>query len=256
MTKALRLATRKPQLPVKTLPLNFLLGCSKPELDNFELSRLAEVADLRKELHAILDRVIDAMSLAAIATWFKSQDRQSLKHAIENEESPVEWAKRMLRDGQRSAEELIPLPPLAPGAAHLAASLRYQKRNIAESKCQNCPDALDPRSHRYCTKHLRMERERHVPKRHRIEPGSIAWLYGETLEPGRAWPREYQKQRRIAPEGRTLLQRIANELGLTFEHVRRVAIGDMRSERIMVIIKQELDAILKKGQGDRRRFDR
>lgn len=54
MTKAHRLASRKPKLPVKTMPLNFLLGCSQGELETFQLTRLAEVADLRKELHTIL----------------------------------------------------------------------------------------------------------------------------------------------------------------------------------------------------------
>ena len=47
------------KLPVKPLPLNFLLACGQKDLDNFELTRLAEVADLRKELHAVLDRIID-----------------------------------------------------------------------------------------------------------------------------------------------------------------------------------------------------
>lgn len=96
------------------MPLNFLLGCSQDSLGNFELARLAEVADLRKELHLILERVIDAMSQAALASRFEARDRNSLKHAIENEESPKEWAARMIRDGQRSEEEqadyLLPMP--------------------------------------------------------------------------------------------------------------------------------------------------
>lgn len=101
MTKAHHLKTRKPGSVTKALPLNFLLGCSEGALAEFELARLAEVADLRKELHATMGRVIDAMSQAALASWFKTQDRNSLKHGIENEESPEEWAHRMIRDGQR-----------------------------------------------------------------------------------------------------------------------------------------------------------
>ena len=63
--------------PRKALPLNFLLGCSQDDLGRIELARLAEVADLRHELHLILDRMIDVMSQAALATWFKAQDRQT-----------------------------------------------------------------------------------------------------------------------------------------------------------------------------------
>jgi 16S rRNA G966 N2-methylase RsmD len=47
--------------------------------------------------------VIDAMSQAALAAWFKSQDRQTLKHAIENEETPEERAKRLIRERGQSA---------------------------------------------------------------------------------------------------------------------------------------------------------
>jgi hypothetical protein len=183
MTKAHRLATRKPKLPVKRLPLNFLLGCGQKDLEDFELSRLSEVANLRQELHEILDRVIDAMSQAALAAWFKAQDRQTLQHAIENEESPVEFAKRMVRDGQRSDEELLPLPSLAPGAAHLAAALRYQERNIAKGLCAVCPEPLAHNSVRYCERHLTIARLRKKPKNAKgSPPGTIAYLYGEGFE--------------------------------------------------------------------------
>ena len=75
--------------PRKHLPLNFLFGCSNRDLDEFELARLAEVSDLRKELHAILDRTIDAMCQAALAAWFKEQDRQTLKAALETKKAPM-----------------------------------------------------------------------------------------------------------------------------------------------------------------------
>jgi hypothetical protein len=172
---------RKSKAVTKSLPLNFLLGCSEAALGNFELARLAEVSDLRKQLHAILDMVIDQMSQAALVSWFKVQDRQSLKHAIENEETALEWANRMIRDGQRKGEELLPLPAMSPDlvrASHLAANTRYKERNNAEGKCQSCPEPLDPNSLIFCTKHLTKERGRHSRKRGKDEaPGSIKYLY-------------------------------------------------------------------------------
>src|SRR5262249_31047065 len=40
-----------------------------------------------------------AMNQAALAHWFATQDRQTPKQAIENEKSPIEMAKGMIRDG-------------------------------------------------------------------------------------------------------------------------------------------------------------
>jgi hypothetical protein len=182
MTKAYRLRTRKQNLPDKPFPLNFLLGCAQKSLEDFELARLAEIADLRKEIQSLMGRFHDAMMQAALAHWFRSQDRQRLKDAIDNEESPIEYAKRMIREGQRSAaelsiDELLPMPPLEPGAAHLAAALRYQERNMAEGKCSLCPKPLAHHSVRYCDEHLEKARIRDRQKKGLSEPGSREYLY-------------------------------------------------------------------------------
>ena len=173
----------------KPLPLNFLLGCSESSLASFELARLDEMAQLRKELQAVLDRLLDQMSQAAIAGWFRQSDRNAIRYAIENEETPMQTAARMIRDRQRSDEELaadervnelIPLPSLPLGAAHLAAAKRYAERNIAEGKCALCPKPLARHSVRYCDKHLTAARIRATPSKGK--PGSVEWLYGETHE--------------------------------------------------------------------------
>jgi len=167
------------------LPLNFLLGCSEKSLGSFELARLAEVANLRSELHSILDRLIDQMSQAALTAWFRKTDRETLKQALENPDDVIALAKEQIRDGQRSEEELIPLTCLPPGAAHLAAALRYQERQIAKGLCAVCPEPLARNSVRYCERHLRIARLRHKPKNAKGEQaGSIAWLYsdGEQFE--------------------------------------------------------------------------
>jgi hypothetical protein len=162
--------------------LNFLLGCSERALGEFELARLDETAHIRTEIHLLLDRMIDEMSQAALAGWFRRADREMLKRAIENPEDVLEWASQKMRDGQRSEEELVPLTALPPGAAHLAAALRYAERNIAQGKCGVCPQPLDPNSVRYCTKHLTAARHR-MEKKGKAVPGSREYLYSEEKQP-------------------------------------------------------------------------
>jgi hypothetical protein len=166
------------------VPLNFLLGCSDADLGSVELARLAEVANLRSELHATLDKLIDQMAQAALLAWFRVTDRNALKRAIENPEDVIAWAKKRIRDGQRSDKELIPRSPLEPGAAHLAAALRYTERNIAEGKCGVCPKPLAHNSVRYCEEHLAIARNRMRQKKGlRSDPGSREYLYsGEITE--------------------------------------------------------------------------
>src|SRR5438067_9108581 len=183
MSKAHRLKTRKALAKRSGAPINFLIGCSETALDNYQLSQLGRVADLRKEMHAILDQLIEANGLAWLAAWFQTMDRAALKRAIENEEPPLEQAKREIRDGQRSEEELLPLPSLLPGAAHLAAALRYQERNMEEGKCAVCPEPLDGNSVRFCTKHLAASRTKSARERGvKGAPGSADYLYGEISE--------------------------------------------------------------------------
>jgi len=185
MTKAHRLLARKPPQPLsKGVPINFLLGGSDSEVGSFELATLAKVAELRKQVQLLEDQIRDQMGLAWLAAWFRAMDRPALKYAIENEEGALEWAKRMVREGQRSEEEneSIPRPPLPPGAAHLAAALRYQERNIAEGKCCYCPEPQDRNSVRYCTEHLAIARSRASQKKALdSNPGSREYLYAGEL---------------------------------------------------------------------------
>jgi hypothetical protein len=158
----------------------------------------------------------------------------------------IAWAKEQIRNSQRSGEELFPIERMAPGAAHRTASLTYQKRNLEEGKCMSCPQPLDPRSHRYCSKHLLMARERKTPNRKRDEPGCVSWLYGQLPDPNekRGSSKDRQKMRRIRPEGEALLKKVAKDLGFTYHHLRGVALGDRRSNRVMAAINRELDAII------------
>jgi hypothetical protein len=167
--------------------LNFLLGASDKDLDSFQLARLAEVANLRSDLHAILDKLIDEMAQAAVAGWFRQADLGTLKLAVKAQENPeariaeIEaWAKERIKNGQRSDAELVPRTLLPPGSAHIAAALRYTERNIAEGKCGVCPKPLARNSVRYCERHLEIARLRKPPKGAKGSlPGSVDWLYGD-----------------------------------------------------------------------------
>ncbi len=171
---------KRPNFPVR---INFLLHCSQPTLGAFELARLGEVTNLRGELHALLDRMIDQTTQAALARWFRNTDREALKDEVR--EDPVEWAKRQIRNLGRSEDEieenLTRALSIDPGKAHRTAALTYQKRNIAEGKCMSCPLPMARHSVRYCERHLMMALARHY-KRKGIsggQPGTLDWLYSD-----------------------------------------------------------------------------
>ena len=162
----------------KLIPLSFLLGCSNDAVGTYELARLAAVSDLRKQLYTILDMMIEQTALAMLANWFRESDRDAIKQALESEDDPLDVAKRLIRERGRTAEDLIPLPALPRGAAHLAAALRYQERNLAKGLCAVCPQPQARHSVRYCEKHLRDARLKYKPKGAKgAEPGSIDALY-------------------------------------------------------------------------------
>src|SRR2546421_5690975 len=148
----------KKKLPLAA-PLNFLLGASDNDLSTFELARLSEVANLRADLHAILDKLIDEMAQAAVAGWFRQTNRETLKRALESAENPqkridevVAWAKEKIRDGQKSESELVPRISVAVSAS--ARSMAYQERQIKKGLCSLCPKPLARHSVRYCERHL------------------------------------------------------------------------------------------------------
>lgn len=50
-------------------PWEFLLSASRNSLQSYELSRLGHVANLRKEVVALLDQMIEENSSAMLARW-------------------------------------------------------------------------------------------------------------------------------------------------------------------------------------------
>jgi hypothetical protein len=172
------LKARTPKKLAESIRLNFLLGCAEGALADFELARLGAVADLRKQLYSVLDMMIEQTAQAMLARWFRDSDRESIKRALDSEESPTDWAIRLIRERGQSKEDLVPLPALPAGAAHLAANLRYAERNLSEGKCAVCPQPQARNSVRYCERHLTAARLRHKPKGS-APADSILWLYGE-----------------------------------------------------------------------------
>jgi hypothetical protein len=162
--------------------MNFLLTCSDQHLAEYELKILADVANAREELIEVLDRLSALNGQAGIVRWFRAKDRDQIRRDLESDNT-LEIAKEQIRADQRSDDEIIPRPSLPPGSAHLAAALRYQKRNIAEGKCICCPEPLAHNSATFCEKHLREKRLRYKPKNAKGSlPGSIGWLHGEGFE--------------------------------------------------------------------------
>jgi hypothetical protein len=58
-----------------TPPWEFLRDASKPSLESYELSRLNNAANLRREITALLDQWIEDNSQALLARWVR--DRRS-----------------------------------------------------------------------------------------------------------------------------------------------------------------------------------
>lgn len=203
----------------KAPPFKALLESSGGALGQFELAKLAEVADLRAEIfdaspsrmldlimeqirEEILkmraemvrkfDRMVDVAALALLARWLRTIDRQELvRQLLESSTVTIDGiladAKEQIRNSGRSAEESeagrMPMRIFPPGVAHRNASKRYQAANIGEGKCSICPEPLDRNSVRFCTKHLAIKREKDRQKN--CKAGKRG---NPDLEPGtRAW---------------------------------------------------------------------
>jgi hypothetical protein len=139
--------------------LNFLLGCSQTTLTSYHLARMNEAANLRKEIQKLLDKLREADLLVQLSLWFEHNDREALKRSLETEEGAEEWARRMIRGGGDILPRLR-MEPEEAKAHRVKSSVKYQERNIAQGKCQNCPEPLDRNSVRYCSTHLAAERNR------------------------------------------------------------------------------------------------
>ena len=95
----------------KAPPIKYLLECSDGILGNFELARLNEVANLRSEMVALFDKLVDTSALAVLAAWLRNIDREELKRQLlESSTVTIEGimaeARAEIRNQGRSPEEL------------------------------------------------------------------------------------------------------------------------------------------------------
>lgn len=163
------------QTPPTVPPIKYLLECSDNEIGNFELVKLSEVANLRREMLERFDRLVDVSAQAVLAAWLRTIDREDLKRQL-LESSTVTLEKIMgdarekIRNQGRSPEELeydpmpgpgflLKLPPEEKRRRNLDSKKCWEERQLAAGKCRSCSAPICRESVDLCTKHLAMKRE-------------------------------------------------------------------------------------------------
>ena len=92
-------------------PWEFLLSASRNSLQNYELSRLSHVANLRKEIGALLDLWIEENSAAMLARWLMDHGERTQQAA--DGAAPVE---ARLSKGRRASDNFFADPVVSPQA--------------------------------------------------------------------------------------------------------------------------------------------
>lgn len=84
-------------------PWEFLLSASRNSLQSYELSRLGHVANLRKEVVALLDQMIEENSSAMLARWLM-QHRERETPVAETSAAAIE----PLNGAQSASDNFLP----------------------------------------------------------------------------------------------------------------------------------------------------
>ncbi|MBZ5662720.1 MAG: hypothetical protein LAO08_20150 [Acidobacteriia bacterium] len=105
-------------------PLDYLLGCSGTSLRDFELSRLNEAANLRKEILAIEDDLRQAQAEAVLARWLMEHREELLSAGV-----PTVFQGSFEFTAAPPERELYPaLPPPALPKKKLLSSAEAKRR--------------------------------------------------------------------------------------------------------------------------------
>ena len=180
-------------------PLKFLLTCSELDVDNFELNTLGNLANLRSQAADVMENMLREISRLDLVRSIRASSPEQIKEALERPSDAIADAKLKIKNAGRSVDELIPLLPLASAAVkanHIAASIRYQERNVEEGKCSICPKPRARHSVLYCEKHLAACRDRARAREKKLNkpphgraPGTLAALTeGRKTAPGEMNP--------------------------------------------------------------------
>lgn len=158
----------------KAVPFKFLLECSDGALGNFELVKLGEAANLRREMLALFDRLVDVSAQAVLAAWLRTLDRNELRQQLLESpnttfEAIIAEAKAQIRSQGHPEEERgeMPSPWLVRPmkyhtkeerkAANIAATGRRQEERVTKGLCEKCSEPQCRESSRLCKKHLDMK---------------------------------------------------------------------------------------------------
>lgn len=86
------------------IPIEFMLSASTNSLSDFQLARLSEAANLKRDARERMEQAVDKMVEAAVACWFRMH-REELLHACSSISVPNEAEFRLwLRE---HGEELL-----------------------------------------------------------------------------------------------------------------------------------------------------
>src|SRR5579863_644911 len=92
-------------------PLEYLISSSEESLESFELSRLSNVANLRKELRTVLDEFVEAEIEARIARWIL-EGRRAQDHDTDRGKTP-EYASLAPRTQKPGPDKFLASPSSA-----------------------------------------------------------------------------------------------------------------------------------------------
>src|SRR6266566_1535928 len=180
-------------------PLAYLLACTDATVGNLQIAKMAEVANLRADMIALFDRVVDVSAQTVLAAWLRTIDRQELKaQLLQAPDAKLEEimarAKEEICNQGRSQEEkedgAMPSPWLVRQRTYLteqerragrsASEKQSRERRIAAGKCEKCSQPLAHHSIRECVRHLEIHRQRDA--RDRAKKGITAGTAGR--QPG------------------------------------------------------------------------
>lgn len=159
----------------KAPPIKWLLECSDNEVGNFELVKLSEVANMRREMLELFDKLVDMSAQAVLAAWLRTIDRNELRRQLL--QSPNTTIERIMSDAkaeirsQGRPEELevgpmpspgflLALPPEEAKARRRASRERWREGAVEKGLCEVCGKPQCRESARLCKKHLKTKIER------------------------------------------------------------------------------------------------